>query len=77
MQHSQLPDGIDQFDRRDFFKAAGIATAVGLAGGSLGSVSAHADLTKEQRDKMTADEIFKEMKAGTNASGQASRSIGI
>ena len=64
MQHSQLRDGRDRFDRRDFFKAAGVATAVGLVGGSLGSVLAHADLTKEQRDKMTADEIIQQMKAG-------------
>jgi carbonic anhydrase len=64
MQHSQLRDGRDRFDRRDFFKAASVATAVGLVGASLGSMLAHADLTKEQRDKMTADEIIKEMKAG-------------
>jgi carbonic anhydrase len=64
MQDSQLRDGRDRFDRRDFFKAASVATAVGLVGASLGSMLAHADLTKEQRDKMTADEIIKEMKAG-------------
>jgi hypothetical protein len=54
-----------------FARPPGVATAVGVV------EAAHADLTKEQRDQMTADEIFKEMKAGTNASGQASRSIGI
>jgi carbonic anhydrase len=64
MQDSQLRDGRDRFDRRDFFKAASVATAVGLVGASLGSMLAHADLTKEQRDKMKADEIIKEMKAG-------------
>ena len=32
--------------------------------GKLGSVLAHADLTKEQRDKMSADEIIQQMKAG-------------
>lgn len=35
-----------------------------MIGTSLGSVLAHADLTKEQRDKMTADEVIKQMKAG-------------
>jgi carbonic anhydrase len=64
MQHSQLSDGRDRFDRRAFCKAAGVATAVGVVEASLGSVLAHADLTKEQRDKMTADEIIQQMKAG-------------
>src|SRR6266550_5684038 len=64
MRHSQLSDGRNQFDRRTFCKAASTATAVGLLEASLGSVLAHADLTKEQRDKMTADEIIQEMKAG-------------
>ena len=60
----QLSDGRDRFDRRTFCKAAGVATAVGVVQASLGSVLAHADLTKEQRDKMTADEIIQQMKAG-------------
>src|SRR4029077_8743209 len=64
MQHSQLIDGIDRVNRRDFCKAVGVATAVGVAGASFGSVLAHADLTKEQRDKMSADEIIQQMKAG-------------
>ena len=64
MQNSQLSNGRDRFDRRAFCKAAGVATAVGLVEASLGSVLAHADLTKEQRDKMTPDEIIQEMKAG-------------
>jgi carbonic anhydrase len=64
MQHSRLSDGRDRFDRRAFCKAAGVATAVGVVGASLGSVLAHADLTKEQRDKMTPDEIIQQMKAG-------------
>ena len=62
MQHSQLSTG--RFDRRAFCKAAGVATAVGVVEASLGSVFAHADLTKEQRDKMTPDEIIQQMKAG-------------
>jgi hypothetical protein len=64
MQHSQLSDGRDRFDRRAFCKTAGVATAAGVLEASLGSVLAHADLTKEQRDKMTADEIIQQMKAG-------------
>src|SRR5260370_37738599 len=64
MQPSQLSDGRDRFDRRAFCKAAGVATAVGVVEASLGSALAHADLTKEQRDKMTADEIIQQMKAG-------------
>jgi hypothetical protein len=62
MQHSQLSTG--RFDRRAFCKAAGVAAAVGVVEASLGSVFAHADLTKEQRDKMTPDEIIQEMKTG-------------
>ena len=77
MQYSRLSDGRDRFDRRDFCKAAGVATAVGVVGVSLGSLLAHADLTKEQRDKMTPDEIIQQMKAGNDASGRANRSIAI
>jgi hypothetical protein len=47
MQHSQLGDGSDRFDRRTFCKAAGVVAAVGVVEASLGTVSAHADLTKE------------------------------
>jgi carbonic anhydrase len=64
MQHSQLGDGSDRFDRRTFCKAAGVVAAVGVVEASLGTVSAHADLTQEQRDKMTPDEIIQQMKAG-------------
>jgi carbonic anhydrase len=64
MQRSRFNDGRDRFDRRAFCKAAGVATAVGAVEASLGGVLAHADLTKEQRDKMTADEIMQEMKTG-------------
>jgi len=64
MQQSQLSDGRDRFDRRAFCRAVGAATAVGVVEASLGSALAHADLTKEQRDKMTADEIIQQMKAG-------------
>src|SRR5258705_11866553 len=64
MQQSQLSDGRDRFNRRAFCRAAGAATAVGVVEASLGSALAHADLTKEQRDKMTPDEIIQQMKAG-------------
>src|SRR5580658_7905940 len=60
----QFRDGRDRFDRRAFCKAVGAATVVGVVGTNIGSVLAHADLTKEQRDKMTADEIIQQMKAG-------------
>jgi hypothetical protein len=63
MQYSQF-SGDGKFDRRVFCKA-GVATAAGVVEASLlGSVLAYADLTKEQRDKMTADEIIQQMKAG-------------
>jgi carbonic anhydrase len=64
MHCSQLSVGRDRFDRRAFCKAVGVATAVGAVGASLGSVLAHADLTKEQRDKMTPEEVIQQMKAG-------------
>jgi carbonic anhydrase len=64
MQHSQLIDRRDRIDRRDFCKAVGVTTAVVVVGASLGTELAHADLTKEQRDKMTPDEVIQQMKAG-------------
>ncbi len=64
MQRSQLSAGGSRFDRRAFFKAAGLVTAVGIVEASIGSVSAHADFTKEQRDKMAPDEVIRHMKAG-------------
>src|SRR4249919_3788680 len=64
MHCSQLSVGRDRFDRRAFCKAVGVATAVGAVEASLGSVLARADLTKEQRDKMTPDEVIQHMKAG-------------
>src|SRR5258706_585009 len=71
MQHSQSSDGKDRFDRRAFCKAAGVATAVGVIDSSLGSVWAHADLTKEQRNKMPRDELLQRMKAATDRFGSA------
>jgi carbonic anhydrase len=60
----RLSDGRYGFDRRTFCKTVGIAAAVGMAGTSVGSVPAYADLTKEQRDKLTPAEIIEQMKAG-------------
>jgi hypothetical protein len=40
MEHSQLGNGSDRFDRRTFFKAAGVLTAVGVVEASLGTVLA-------------------------------------
>jgi carbonic anhydrase len=60
--------------RRNFLKATGVATAVGLAGGGLFSSAAHADaLTKEQRDKMTPDQIIAAMKRGNKRFRQGVR----
>ena len=64
MRHAKLNDGKNGLDRRAFCKAAGVATAAGIVQASLGSVAARADYTKEQRDKMTPDEIIQMMKAG-------------
>ena len=64
MPCSQVSVGRARFDRRAFCKGVGVATAVGVVEGGLGGPLVHADLTKEQRDKMTADEIIQEMKAG-------------
>ena len=64
MLPSKSSDERGRFSRRAFCKTAGIAAAFGAAGASVGSVPAHADLTKEQRDKMTPDEVIQQMKAG-------------
>ena len=64
MENSQFSNPTGRFDRRCFFKTAGMATAVGLVEASIGSVPANADFTKEQRDKMTPDEVIQQMKVG-------------
>ena len=52
-------------DRRTFLKRATVATAAGLLGARLGRNVAYADaLTREQRDKMTPDDIISLMKKG-------------
>ena len=52
-------------DRRKFLRTAGVATALGLAGGPFFRGLARADaLTKAQRDKMTPEQIIEVMKEG-------------
>ena len=52
-------------DRRKFLRAAGAATALGLAGATFFRGLARADaLTKAQRDKMTPEQIIEVMKEG-------------
>jgi carbonic anhydrase len=51
--------------RRNFLKAAGAVTALGLAGGTAFTGLARADaLTKAQRDQMTPEQIIEIMKEG-------------
>jgi len=64
MPNSRFSDGRDRFDRRTFCKAASVSTAIGVVEATLGTVLAHADLTKEKREKMTPDEVIRQMKAG-------------
>jgi carbonic anhydrase len=52
-------------DRRTFLKRMTVATVAGLLGANLGGNVAYADaLTKEQRDRMTPDEIIRLMRQG-------------
>jgi carbonic anhydrase len=64
MPPSKSNDGRGRFDRRAFCKTAGIGTAFGIVGASMGSLPEYVDLTKEQRDKLTPAEIIEQMKAG-------------
>jgi carbonic anhydrase len=51
--------------RRNFLRVAGLATALGLAGGPFYRGLARADaLTKAQRDRMTPEQIIEAMKEG-------------
>ena len=62
----QCGDGTDS-GRRRFLRTAGVATALGLAGGALLGESARADaLTKAQRDGMTPEQIIEAMKRGND-----------
>jgi len=55
----QLSDGRDRFDRRPFARLRR-CDRCWVGRGEPGKRVAHADLTKEQRDKMTADEIIQQ-----------------
>jgi carbonic anhydrase len=54
-----------RLSRRRFLTVPAAAAAAGLLGGTLGGGAAHGDeLTREQRDRMTPDEILAVMKRG-------------
>ena len=54
-----------QHSRRNFLKATGSVTALGVFAGGFLSRQAYADaLTKAQRDKMSPSQIIEEMKKG-------------
>ena len=62
---SEHPLEVTGSQRREFLRTAGIAAALGVAGEALFSKAARADaLTKEQRDRMTPDQILDVMKDG-------------
>jgi carbonic anhydrase len=58
------PSSLGWFGRRRFLQAASVAGAMGLVGGRLGSVAYADALTKEQRAKMTPEDIIAAMKRG-------------
>jgi carbonic anhydrase len=59
------PGNVTGSGRRKFLKTAGVATALGLAGGTFFRGLARADaLTKAQRDTMTPEQIIEVMKEG-------------
>jgi carbonic anhydrase len=63
-KHFSCLDG-GGLDRRDFLKTSSVAATTTFLGGSFLNNFAYADaLTKEQRDKMTPDQILAEMKQG-------------
>jgi carbonic anhydrase len=62
---SKKPADGGHLNRRGFLKVPTAAAAAGLLGGSLcGSMARAEALTREQRDKMTPEEILAEMKRG-------------
>ena len=66
---------VGPLNRRGFLKVPTALTAMGLVVGSPYGSVAHADtLTKEQRDKMTPDEILAEMKRGNERFRKGERS---
>jgi carbonic anhydrase len=62
---SNAPAGNGCLNRRSFLKTPAVAAAAGLLAGGPYASAAYADaLTREQRDKMTPDEILAMMKRG-------------
>lgn len=61
---SKKPGDGGRLRRRDFLKVPAAAAAAGLLAGSAGGVALADTLTREQRDKMTPDEIIALMKRG-------------
>ena len=63
--NAELASDHDRWGRRNFLKATGAASAIGIAGSVLFAESARADaLTKAQRDAMTPEQIIEVMKKG-------------
>ena len=63
-QHRATISGMS-LNRRSFLTTVGVVTAAGLLGSTLDGNLAHADaLSKEQREKMTPDEIITHAKIG-------------
>jgi carbonic anhydrase len=56
--------GNGQVSRRNFLKAPMAAAAAGILGGGLARVAYADSLTREQRDKMSPEQILEEMKRG-------------
>ncbi len=72
---SKKPLERGDLNRRSFLKVPTAAAAAGLLGGSLcGSVVQADTLTREQRDKMTPEEILAEMKRGNERFRKGERS---
>jgi carbonic anhydrase len=62
---SSKPVACGHLNRRGFLKLPAAAAALGLLGGGLCGSVAYADaLTREQRDKMTPDDVLAELKRG-------------
>jgi carbonic anhydrase len=61
---SKKSGGPARFDRRHFLQVPMGAAAAGLLGGGLFCAAYGDTLTREQRDKLTPDEIIRDMKRG-------------
>jgi carbonic anhydrase len=64
MCNPEDPRNCDSSGRRNFLKATGAATTLGVAGG-LSAASVRADaLTQERRDKLTPEQVMQAMRQG-------------